>query len=334
MKRVLIAVVVFAPALFLACASTRNAGVSKSSPRGTLPLAGNVRIYNTDYDTTFRAAVDTLRRLEESSAKLVKYGEGIIIFKRPNDAGTTTVNVEGVDMGTTRVTITVEDPKKNRLGDGRADSQRLFFEEMDKLLGGAHATGETDAEEDATKGADTATEPAQSMPTEDPIRRKVVQALRLDEGEEGFLSRLSHEDLVLLEKKLESLAADSTEKLGRQCAACYIDLARLYHDDKLYNRSADALKIAISMDPTSAVAHCNLGEIYKHLGRYDEAIGELKTAERLDPELADTYINLGIIYDDYLNDDKEALENYGKYLNLGGENKQVLEWMTRIKDGS
>ncbi len=82
------------------------------------------------------------------------------------------------------------------------------------------------------------------------------------------------------------------------------------------------------------MARCNLGDIYKHLGLYEEAVRELNEAKRLDPKLSDTFINLGIIYDDYIVDDQKALENYRRYLDLGGSDKQVLEWIDAIEKGS
>ncbi len=142
--------------------------------------------------------------------------------------------------------------------------------------------------------------------------------------------------MSVLEHKLRafsSVAADK-KKLAERCAACYIDLARLHHDAGRYARSAETLKIALTIDPDNAVAHCNLGEIYKHLRLFDDAIRELNEAKRLNPQLADTYVNLGIIYDDYIIDEQKALGYYKQYIELGGTDKQVLEWIGEIDKGS
>ena len=334
MPRVFVAITVLSLALFVACAPTKNIKMPGLPDVDILKSSENIRTYSADYDTTFRAALDTLRLMEESSAKFVKHSEGVIIFKKPNDTGTITVNVKRVDEGTTRVDISAKDNRKYWLDSGDKSSREFFFDELEKLLGGAAVADKTDESEDSEKVAGEIAS-AQSVPEKVAIQEKVEQKLRLEKSE-NFFDKLSYEDLVLLDQRLETFALISAEKdrLGKRCAACYIDLARFYHDDNLYSRSADALKIAISIDSDNAVAHCNLGEIYKHLGLYDEAIFELRKAEQLDPELSDTYINFGIIYDDYLTDDKKAVENYRKYLNLGGSDEQVSKWIAEIEAGS
>jgi tetratricopeptide (TPR) repeat protein len=334
MGRVFVAVTVSALTLFVACAPVKNIKAPGLPNVDILKSSENIRTYSADYDTTFRAALDTLRQMEESSAKVVKHSAGVIIFKKPNNAGTITVNVKRIDEGTTRVDISAKDNRKYWLDSGDRGTREFFFDELEKLLDGA-AVAETTGEAEDSKKVAGGLKAVQSAPDKGPIQKKVEQKLQL-EKDESFLNGLSYEDLVLLDQRLETFASISREKdkLSQRCAACYIDLARFYHDDNLFSRSADALKIAISIDPDNAVAHCNLGEIYKHLKLYDAAILELQKAEQLDPELPDTYINFGIIYDDYLADDKKAVENYRKYLDLGGSNEQVSEWMAEIEAGS
>jgi hypothetical protein len=40
------------------------------------------------------------------------------------------------------------------------------------------------------------------------------------------------------------------------------------------------------------------------------------------------------MYDDYINDNAKALQFYKKYLELGGADKQVLDWIEAIEKGS
>jgi tetratricopeptide (TPR) repeat protein len=331
MNKAFVAITYSMVALSIACAPTKQAKVPESQDMDILASSENIRTYNADYETTFRAALDTLRRIEESGSKFVKHSEGLIIFKKPNDTGMIKVNVERVGERATRVDISVKGHRKNRMGGVDRDTQDAFFEELGELLASAEAgeivpgakeSGESTGEKSA----------APDVPERETIESNIQQALRLKK-DENFLDALSYEELVLLDRRLEVLASDSAEKdkLSQRCVACYIDLARFYHDDMIYDRSAEALKIAISIDPDSAIAHCNLGEIYKHLELYDEAIRELQEAERLDPDLPDTFINFGIIYDDYLVDDKKALEYYRKYLELGGSDEQVQKWMAEIE---
>jgi tetratricopeptide (TPR) repeat protein len=334
MNKIGLAVMFAAVAAFIACAPTSKLNAPGVSESTVLESPENARTYNTGYETTFRAALDALRQTDDASAKLVKHGEGLIIFKKPDDAGAVTVKVTKTSEETTRVEISAKHGRKYRR-DGRDKEMRAkFFSALERMLGIGHSTGDS-AEADASIRSgeglareDTGTDKAR-------VLSDLKKKLRL-EGEESFLAKLSYADLVLLENRMESLSSISAanDKLTQRCSACYIDLARVYHDDGRYKRAVEALGIALSIDPENAIAHCNLGEIYKHLGLYEKAVRELEEASRLDPELPDTYINLGIIYDDFLPDNKKALENYRKYVELGGADEQALVWIREIEEAN
>ncbi len=297
----------------------------------------NQRTYQADYDTTFRAAVDALRQIDNGSAKLVKYSTGTIVFQQPNDAGTMTANVTKVDEKTTRVELSATKERKYWLDANDEKTRDAFFAELDKRLGIAPTeTQKTPAQAQPAAPAEPKSVPATSEAEHrSQLVAKLTQELQLGE-DGGFLGKLSENDLTTLDQKLQAFNSGTkgTKEITTKCATCYIDLARLYHDEAQYARSAEALKIAVSVDPNNAAAHCNLGEVYKHLNLTDDAIRELNEAARLNPALPDTYINLGIIYDDYVIDHQKALENYKKYLELGGTDKQVLEWISAIEKGS
>ena len=309
-----------------ACAPTAKLKAPGIPDIDILKSAENVRVYHADYETVFRASLSALRRIDDASAKLVKHSEGMIVFKKPKDTGMITVIVKKADEENTRVEISAKNRREYGLDGGDGDTRDAFFEELDKLLGIAEAEASGRAGESAAA--------AETLPDKTPILSSLRKQLQLDEGE-SFLDKLSYEDLVLLDSRIGLLSSISAgnEELPQRCAACYIDLARLYHDDGRYKRSAEALRIAVSIDPINAVARCNLGEIYKHLGLYEKALQELDEAARLDPDFADTFINLGIIHDDYLSDDAKALKNYKRYLELGGADGQVLGWISEIEAG-
>jgi len=300
----------------------------------TIESSENARAYHADHASTFRAALDALRRIDSASDKFVKHDEGLIIFKRPGDRGEIRARVRKIDARTTRVELSAKTRGKRGRDVDDKETRALFFSELDQLLGDVPRAGEADAADESAAEAPVEESLGDEAPGDDPIIKSLKKELQLDE-EAGFLEKLAPDELALLERRLRSLASASAEKeaMARRCAACYIDLARFHHDDGEYSRAADALKIAVSVDPDNAVAHCNLGEIYRHLGLYEQAVGELKEAERLDPEFGDTYINLGIIYDDYLPDDRKALEYYRKYLELGGSDKRVPQWIAELEEG-
>jgi tetratricopeptide (TPR) repeat protein len=339
MRKTIVAAGLFVLFASVACGSVRGLKSPQTSDTGIAKPSKNVHIYQADYDTTFRSALDALRRVDTGSAKYVKHSEGVIIFKKPDEAGTVTARVERIDERSTLVELSAKNRRKYWLDGGDKDTRVAFFAELDKLLGVEMIDtggGDTSESAPAVEVAPASMAPASVEPSD---KAELLAGLRRElllGDQEDLLDKLSYEELSSLDTALQSYGSVTAEKekLARRCAACYIDLARLYHDSRRYNRSADALKIALSIAPDSAVAHCNLGEIYKHLGLYDEAVRELNEAKRLDSELPDTYINLGIIYDDYVVDDQKALENYRKYLELGGADKQVSGWIERLEEGS
>ncbi len=334
MKRVAVAVALTALLGVVACGSAQNRKMPQAPDINIFKSSENIHTYQADYDTAFRAALDALRRIDNSSAKYVKHSEGIIIFKKPDDSGTTKAKIEKIGEEITSVELSSKNRRKYWIDGGDKATTDAFFAELDRLLGVVAPAGEDTAEDDPEKAAEAKPQ-ARKTPDKGQLQSKLRRELRLGD-EEGFLDWLSYDELASLDRALQSYGSVSSEnkKLTRRCAACYIDLARLHHNDGQYSRSADALKIAISIEPDNALAHCNLGEVYKHLGLYDEAVSELSRAKRLDPGLPDTFINLGIIYDDYISDDRKALENYRKYLELGGSDEQVAEWIAAIEKGA
>jgi tetratricopeptide (TPR) repeat protein len=336
MKNVVQASTVIMIILFVGCGPARKPGPAKLPDTTIVESSQDMRVYRADYDTTFRAAIDALRLIDGSSAKLVKYDMGVIVFKKPNNAGTLEVKVKKLDKEKSRVTMSATSRRKYWLDGNDKKKRDAFFVELDKIL---NPTSPVDTGSGAGKAEQPVTsalaKPLNRDTGKESLLAELKQRLSLEE-ERTFLDNLSNDDLSLLNQKLDAFDSDSAcgKRNARRCAACYIDLARLHHDDGRYARSAEALKAAIAIEPDNALAHCNLGDIYKHLGRIDDAIRELDKAKKLNPGLSDTYIHLGILYDDYVNDDEKALEYYRKYLELGGRDKQVLDWIHAIEQSS
>jgi len=357
-----VTVLIVGPGVFSGCSTLSGQIAKEVDVLDVFNESQPEHVYQADYDKTFRTCVDVMRRLDNGSAKLVRYSEGIIVFQKPGDSGTLTVNVSKIDGRTTRVQMSAKMSRKYWFDESDDSTKRLFFEELDTILGSAVARARDggDAQESATTPMliknDTrittaspglaAMKPSETEPVEpkktdgdtkekDVLLAKLGQTLELP-GEGSFLRKLSVEELTTLKERVNLFE----QKINRQnemsgkCASCYIDLARLFHDSGQYARAAEALKAAIAVDPENAVAHCNLGEIYKHLNLIDDAIRELEVAKGLNPDLPDIYINLGIIYDDYTSEDQKALEYYRQYLALGGSDTQVLDWIKAIEKGS
>ncbi|HEX8089046.1 MAG TPA: tetratricopeptide repeat protein [Blastocatellia bacterium] len=81
------------------------------------------------------------------------------------------------------------------------------------------------------------------------------------------------------------------------------DLLRSRH----YEKAAEALKRALSLQPDSAPAHAHLGMALLRQGRATEALSEAQQAVRLDPSYAFGYVALGSINQE-MNRFSEAIE--------------------------
>jgi len=355
MKPLGLALVVMAIALLHSCSTINTRIMPGADGGGLFGSDENERIYATSYDKTFRACVDTLRRMDSGSAKLIRFNEGVIVFQQP-DEGKIEVHVRKLDEEKTIVYFSAKKERKFWFDGADEQTRNLFFQGLDEQLAPSALTAvaapqpeisksmlaeEVKPKPEAPKPESPPLETAQPVP-EPPAENlyknlllaQVHQALQI-QGNMDSLEDLPVEDLARLSERLQSLRKSETSisTMSGKCTACYIDLARVYHDVGQYARAAEALKAALAVEPDNAVAHCNLGEIYKHLNLIDDAIRELNAAEALNPQLPDTFINLGIIYDDYVNDDRKALQCYRRYLSLGGSDPQVLDWIKIIEAG-
>jgi len=65
-----------------------------------------------------------------------------------------------------------------------------------------------------------------------------------------------------------------------------------------WNEAVEAYRLAIEMDPKSALPYLGLGKAYIALRRFDDALAALKVALRIKPGAAEVLLNLGIAYDE------------------------------------
>jgi Flp pilus assembly protein TadD/TolB-like protein len=86
----------------------------------------------------------------------------------------------------------------------------------------------------------------------------------------------------------------------------------------------------LALKPNDAGTHYNLGLLYLDLADYERAVSEFETAIRLEPGYLSAYKNLGVIYEDNIVDKEKALYYYRKYLELGGDDPRVSEWIKRL----
>jgi tetratricopeptide (TPR) repeat protein len=110
-----------------------------------------------------------------------------------------------------------------------------------------------------------------------------------------------------------------------------VNLGLLYlHDSRLAEAEA-AFKAALAQKPNDAVAGNELGIVLRRLGKFTEAEAAYQRTIAAEPTYAPAHLNLGVLYDLYLAQPQKALEEFERYIEIAGENKQVAGWVVELR---
>jgi tetratricopeptide (TPR) repeat protein len=116
-----------------------------------------------------------------------------------------------------------------------------------------------------------------------------------------------------------------------QFAGPQLNLGLLYlHDSRLPEAEA-AFKAALALGPSNPVAGNELGIVDRKLGKFTEAEAAYQRAIAAEPNYAPAHLNLGVLYDLYLAEPQKALDQFERYIEIAGENKQVAGWVVELR---
>jgi tetratricopeptide (TPR) repeat protein len=110
-----------------------------------------------------------------------------------------------------------------------------------------------------------------------------------------------------------------------------LNLGLLYLQGSRLPEAEAAFKAALERNPASAVAGNELGIVERKLGKFTEAEAAYRRTIAAEPNYAPAYLNLGVLYDLYLAEPQKALEQFERYIQLAGENKQVAGWVVELR---
>ncbi len=128
------------------------------------------------------------------------------------------------------------------------------------------------------------------------------------------------------ELEFKQLAAGYPQFAGPQ-----LNLGLLYLRDSRLPEAEKAFKAALELSPSSAVAGDQLGITERRLGKFAEAEAAYLRAIAADPNYAPAHLNLGVLYDLYMGEPQKALEQFERYIEIAGENKQVAGWVVELR---
>lgn len=116
-----------------------------------------------------------------------------------------------------------------------------------------------------------------------------------------------------------------------QFAGPQLNLGLLYLNDSRLPEAEAAFKAALQMTPANPIAGDELGIVERKLGKFAEAETAYLHAIAAEPNYAPAHLNLGVLYDLYLAEPQKALEQFERYIEIAGENKQVSGWVIELR---
>jgi uncharacterized caspase-like protein len=119
------------------------------------------------------------------------------------------------------------------------------------------------------------------------------------------------QELALAQEALQR----GTPTTPRETAAAHNDRGTALFREKKYAQAAEEFKVAVELDPGSALAANNLGFAYFKLENYPEAIRWFEKTVTIDPKRAIAYYNLGDAYVQS-NRGEDAKKAYEQFLQL------------------
>jgi tetratricopeptide (TPR) repeat protein len=128
------------------------------------------------------------------------------------------------------------------------------------------------------------------------------------------------------ELEFKELAVGYPQLTGPQ-----VNLGLLYLRDSRLAEAEAAFKAALELKPDNAVAGNELGIVERKLGKFAEAEAAYQRTIAAEPNYAPAHLNLGVLYDLYLAQPQKALDEFERYIQIAGENKQVAGWVVELR---
>jgi tetratricopeptide (TPR) repeat protein len=116
-----------------------------------------------------------------------------------------------------------------------------------------------------------------------------------------------------------------------QFAGPHLNLGLIYLKDSRLADAESAFKAAVKIAPSNPIAGNELGIVERKLGKFADAETAYQNAISAEPNYAAAHLNLGVLYDLYLAEPQKALEQFERYIEIAGDNKQVNGWVVELR---
>lgn len=153
-------------------------------------------------------------------------------------------------------------------------------------------------------------------------------------GPDGALLQFK-KGVKLLENGQNEEARQLFERLRSlypQMGVVYMNLGVSYKRLGLLPEAVSSYQHALEYERGDAEIYYNLAIALREQGEFRHAEAAYKTSLAISPDFADAHYNLAVLYDLYLNEPDEALRQYQRFLELGGENsKEIQVWISVLQ---
>jgi len=96
----------------------------------------------------------------------------------------------------------------------------------------------------------------------------------------------------------------------------WINLGNVLMDSQRYGEAVDAYQKALELDPKNLPVLVDMGTCYRGIGKFDKAVEAYRKALSINPNFPNAHRNLGVVLANDLHDNKKAIPEFQKYLDL------------------
>lgn len=126
-------------------------------------------------------------------------------------------------------------------------------------------------------------------------------------------------------------------KMAPKNARAWINLGNTLMDAQRFSEAVDAYEKAVALDPKNVDVLVDLGTCYRGIGKFDKAMELYRRGIKINPNHLNAHRNSGVVLAFDLNDKKEAVKAFEKYLGLAPaapDAAQIRQTIQELKAGS
>ena len=115
---------------------------------------------------------------------------------------------------------------------------------------------------------------------------------------------------------LEISQYEQAAKMSPKSKEAWINLGNALMDAQRNGEAIEAYQKALALDPKNVSVRVDMWTCYRGTGKFDKAVEEYRKALKIDPNFPNGHRNLAVVLSSDLHQNKEAVKEFQKYLEL------------------